>query len=545
MNNINIPSWKLSKRQHHDLELIQNGAFSPVDSFLNRDDYESVLENMHLANGKLWPIPIVLDVTESFLNLLKDHNQFTLNDDQDKPLAIFNLLDYYVPNKDKEAISVYKTKEITHAGVNYLYNQTNEIYLSGYIESICNPIYYDYPDLWHTPEQLKKYFRTNRYDKIIAFQTRNPMHKAHVALTKQAIIKTGAKLLIHPVLGTIQTGDLDKNIRIHCYQSILNQYPKNTAILSLLPLSMRMAGPREALWHALIRKNYGCTHFIIGRDHAGPRNNVSNKPFYNPYDAQNLVAEYQSKIGIEMVPMDELVYVPKRRCFISKNKVNSNEQIFAVSGSELRRLLVTDEPVPEWFSYPDVVSILKKNFPPKHKRGLTIFFTGLSGSGKSTLAHALEARLLALGRLTVSQLDGDVVRANLSSELGFSKKDRDLNVLRIGFVASEITKHRGTVICAPIAPYQITRQKIREMISQYGGFIEVYLSTSLEVCETRDPKGLYKKARAGIVANFTGISDPYEVPSNPEITIDTSKYSPSKSVQLIIDRLYEMKYLKY
>ena len=380
--------------------------------------------------------------------------------------------------------------------------------------------------------------------KVVAFQTRNPLHRAHQELTFRAAREVEANLLIHPVVGMTKPGDIDHFTRVRCYEHVLEQYPEQTTALSLLNLAMRMAGPREALWHAIIRKNYGCTHFIVGRDHAGPGNDQNGQPFYGPYDAQELFTQHEEEMDIAMVPFKMMVYVENRAEYMPADETGPDDKVLNLSGTEVRRRLAEGLDIPEWFSYPKVVEELRHAHPPKHKQGFTVFFTGLSGSGKSTIANALMVKLLENGQRPVTLLDGDVVRKNLSSELNFSREHRDLNILRIGYVASEITKNRGIAICAPIAPYTATRRQVRDMIEPLGGFLEVHVATPIEVCEQRDRKGLYAKARAGLIKGFTGIDDPYEAPEKAEIVIDTSELSPDLAAHRILITLEKFGYLK-
>ncbi len=539
----NYPSLILTDRQLCDIELIINGGFSPLDGFLTEDDYNSVLNDMRLNDGSVWPIPITLDVKESFVEEIKDSSKIALKDKEGFVLAIMDVESTWQPNKVDEAEKVFGTTDEKHPAVHYLYNIAGDYYVGGKIHPIALPKHYDFPVLRQTPEEVKAEFEKRGWTKIVAFQTRNPMHRAHVEITQLAAKQLGASLLIHPVVGMTKPGDVDHFTRVRCYQKIIKKYPVETASLSLLPLAMRMAGPREALWHALIRKNYGCTHFIVGRDHAGPGNDSNGNPFYGPYDAQELLKSFEDEIGIEMVPFQMMVYVEDKAEYLPINEVLDEMRTLNISGTELRRRLDKGLDLPEWFSYPDVVEELRLSHPEKIKRGLTIFFTGLSGSGKSTLANGLLIKLLEDGRRPVTLLDGDIVRTHLSSELGFSKEHRSINVQRIGYVASEITKNRGIAICAPIAPYQADRRFNRELISQYGGYIEVHVSTSLEVCEERDVKGLYALAREGKIKEFTGISDPYEAPENPELVIDSGNEDPEKLVQDILLKIEQLGYI--
>jgi sulfate adenylyltransferase len=428
--------------------------------------------------------------------------------------------------------------------VRYQLAEAGSVYVAGKVRGVEAPTHYDFRHLRDTPKELRARFQKLGWRRVIAFQTRNPMHRAHQELTFRAAQAAEANLLIHPVVGMTKPGDVDHFTRVRCYEKVLRQYPEQTTALSLLPLAMRMAGPREALWHAIIRKNHGCTHLIVGRDHAGPGNDSTGKPFYGPYEAQELFAKHEAELGVTMVPFQNLVYSEDRAGYVQEDEVGEAERVLSLSGTELRRRLHEGLEIPEWFSFPEVAEELRRTHPPRHRQGLTVFFTGLSGSGKSTIANALVVKLLELGGRPVTLLDGDMVRKHLSSELGFSREHRDLNILRIGYVASEITKNGGIAICAPIAPYASTRAKVREMIEPLGGFLEVHVATSLEVCEQRDRKGLYAKARAGIIKEFTGISDPYEAPENPEIRIDTAELTPDLAAHRVLVKLESLGFIK-
>ncbi|OUW78484.1 MAG: adenylyltransferase [bacterium TMED217] len=540
---INYPSWVLTDRQIYDLEMILNRGFHPLSGFLNREDYESVVHKLRLKDGSLWPIPINLDITNEFSESISKGNRITLKDKEGFSLAVMEVQDIWEPDKRKEAELVFGTIDDSHPGVDFLLNNSNPIYIGGELEYIDLPHHYDYQHIRHTPETLKDKFSKMGWRNIVAFQTRNPLHRAHVEMTLNSIKNLNAKLLVHPVVGMTKPGDVDHYTRVRCYEHVLKKYPENTALLSLIPLAMRMGGPREALWHAIIRKNYGCTHIIIGRDHAGPGNDKNGNPFYGPYEAQEIIEKYKGEIGIQMVPFKFLVYLPEQDIYKPIDEVPDGVEYKTVSGSELRDYLDKGMNIPDWFTYKEVAEELQRSRPKKRERGLTVFFTGLSGSGKSTLANGLLVKLLENGNRPVTLLDGDIVRTHLSSELGFSKEHRSLNVTRIGYVASEITKNKGIAICAPIAPYQKDRRSNRKLISKLGGYIEVYVSTSLEKCEERDVKGLYKLAREGIVKEFTGISDPYEAPVNPEIVIDSSGIAPEKLVDQIYNKIKELKYI--
>ena len=537
-------SWDLTERQLCDIELLLNGAFSPLDGFLNKDDYDSVVKNMRLKNGVLWPIPVTLDVSEEFAADVKPGDKLALRDLEGVILATLEVGDIWTPDLDAEAKGVYGTTDEKHPAVNYLKNIGNPVYVGGTLCGIEVPTHYDYKHLRDTPGEIRDRFKKLGWRKVVAFQTRNPMHRAHQELTLRAARDVEANLLIHPVVGMTKPGDVDHFTRVRCYEQLLGRYPEQTTMLSLLPLAMRMGGPREALWHAIIRKNYGCTHLIVGRDHAGPGQDSKGKDFYGPYDAQELLKEHADELDITMVPFQLMVYAENRAQYIPIDEAGDDDSVLNISGTELRRRLQEGLDIPEWFSFPDVVAELRRTHPPRHKQGYTVFFTGLSGSGKSTIANALMVKLMELGGRPVSLLDGDIVRKNLSSELGFSKEHRDLNIRRIGYVASEITKNGGIAICAPIAPYTATRRAIRESISAVGGFVEIHVATSIEVCEQRDRKGLYALARAGKIKEFTGISDPYEVPENAEMVIDTVDITPDLAAHRILVKLKSMGFIR-
>ena len=530
-------SWNLTERQHCDLELLLNGSFSPLEGFLKRQDYESVLKDMRLASGLLWPIPINLDVSQAFAEQLASGEVIALRDREGVVLATMEVEEIWEPDRAAEAAAVFGTENEAHPGVAYLLHEANPVYLGGRLRGLEPPGHYDFKLLRDSPSELRGRFRKLGWRKVVAYQTRNPMHRAHQELTLRAAHACEANLLIHPVVGLTKPGDVNHFTRVRCYEHILQKYPEQTTTLSLLNLAMRMAGPREAIWHAIIRKNFGCTHFIVGRDHAGPGKAPSGQTFYEPYAAQDLFAKHEKELDITMVPFKEMVYVEDRAQYLPVDETTPDMKIMALSGAEFRRRLREGLEIPEWYSFAEVVDELRRIYPPRHAQGFTVFFTGLSGSGKSTIANALLVKLLENGSRRITLLDGDIVRQHLSSELGFSKEHRDLNIVRIGFVAAEIAKHGGVAICAPIAPYRRTRRRVRAMVEESGNFIEVHVSTPLDVCERRDRKGLYAKARAGAIKGFTGIDDPYETPENAEIEIDTSGVSPELAAHRILIKM--------
>ncbi len=540
---LDLPSITLTPRQLCDIELLLNGGFSPLEGFLSKDDYDSVVANMRLTDGTIWPMPITLDVDEDTAKGFSEGDRIALRDQTGLLLAIITVDSIWKADKDVEAKGVFGTTNTEHPAVDYLKNQAGSHYIGGKLDGVSLPKYYDFEDLRQTPKELRAQFEKEGWTKIVAFQTRNPMHRAHKELTDRAAEEIGGHLLIHPVVGMTKPGDIDYYTRVRCYRKLMDHYPKGRAELSLLPLAMRMGGPREAVWHAIIRKNCGCTHIVIGRDHAGPGSDSAGNPFYGPYDAQDLILKHADELGMGVVPFKLMVYAPDIDGYKPIDEVKEGEKTLSISGTELRRRLATGEEIPNWFSYTEVVKELRKSHPPKNGQGVTVFFTGLSGSGKSTVANAVMVKLLEMGGRPVTLLDGDVVRTHLTKGLGFSAEDRATNVQRIGYVASEITKHRGIAICAPIAPYEADRKINRDQIEQFGGYIEVFVATPLEECERRDVKGLYAKARAGLIKGFTGIDDPYEEPKNAEINLKTTGRPVEDCANEVIDYLKKEGYL--
>jgi sulfate adenylyltransferase len=538
-NTLSLKRFNLKDRQLFDLEMLMVGGFAPLSGFMNEADYHSVVKDMRLAGGALFPIPIVLDMPSSAG--IEVGESVVLCDQYGNPLAVLDVESRYLPNKESEVMGVYGTDDLLHPGVRYVMQNMHDVYVGGTVHSLALEARHDFKELRFTPAELKAEFAKRGWSEVVGFQTRNPMHRAHFELVKRAHEKTGLPVLVHPVVGMTKEGDIDYITRVHTYKVVCEKYGKDFTLLSLLPLAMRMAGPREALWHMIIRKNYGCTHFIVGRDHAGPGKDKNGKDFYGPYEARELASKYADEVGITLVPSDELAFVPSRGAYASTDELIEGEEVANISGTEFRRRLFAGEEIPEWFSFPESIAELQIGIKKQQRRGVTIFLTGLSGSGKSTIAKVLSSKLLEIQDREVTLLDGDVIRNHLTSELGFSKEHRDLNVARVGYVASEITKHGGIAICAMIAPYKNAREKARELVEQYGTFVEVHVATPLAVCETRDVKGLYQKARAGVLKQFTGISDPYEVPERAALTIDTTEEMPEVHAQRVIELLLQNK----
>jgi len=526
-------SISLNQRQLCDLELLLCGALSPLSGFMQQDAYESVIDHLCLPDGSLWSIPITFDVPAAQADKIAPGQQLALRDDEGFMLAILTVADKWQPDKQREASEIFGTSSTAHPGVRYLMEQVHDTYIGGEVTGVQMPIHNDFETLRDTPEELRHLFTKQGWQNVVGFHTCKPMHRLHRELTLQAAKEAQANILLHPSVGMTKPGDLHYYARVHCYQAIRRHYPHNMAVLSLLPSAVRMAGPREVLLNAIIRQNYGCSHYIVGPEHAAPPGvRDDEQRFYPRYAAQKMMEAHQHKLEIQMVPVREISYMPDSGTF--KPCDRQGKQGVSFTEKDLQQHQEQGLEVPAWFSYPDVLSALRKVYPPRCKKGITLFFTGLSGSGKSTLAKILHAKFIEEGGRPVTLLDGDVVRLNLSSELGFSKEHRNINVRRIGFVASEITKNGGIAICAPIAPYTAMRRDVRETIEQQGAFIEIFVATPLQICEGRDRKGLYAKAREGIIPEFTGISDPYEIPEQPEIKVDTTGKTPAQAAQEIM-----------
>ena len=528
-----LPSVQLSDRAICDLELMAVGAFSPLDRFMGEADYRSVLETMRLIDGSIFPIPVTLPVEDR--DDLHVGQQIALRDRRNLILAVMKIDEIYGWDLEEAAQKVFGTLDPRHPLVAEMH-RWGPRNISGPVRMLQMPIHYDYKSLRRTPAETRELLAQTGYQNVVAFQTRNPLHRVHEEMTKRAIEEVNGVLLLHPVVGMTRPGDVDHYTRVRAYKALVeNYYQPDRVVLSLLPLAMRMGGPREALWHALIRRNYGANHLIVGRDHAGPGKDSQGNPFYGPYDAQELVAKYSEELGVKMLPFRELVYLTHNGEYEEESRVPDDTTVARISGTEVREeYLNKGRQLPEWFTRPEVAEVLAQSFPPRHRQGACIWFTGLSGAGKSTTAEVLTVMLLEHGR-QVTVLDGDIVRTHLSKGLGFSAEDRDTNIRRIGFVASEIVRHGGMVICAAISPYRATRADVRNMVG--GDFVEVFVDTPLEVCEERDIKGMYAKARRGEIKGFTGIDDPYEVPQNAEIVLDTVNATPEENARKIIEYL--------
>ncbi len=538
-------SWDLTPPQLCDVELLLDGSFSPLRGFMQQVDYRRVVEQMRLADGTLWPIPITLAVTEAFAAQLAVGAPLALRDPEGLLVAVMEVADIWTADKQFEAQHVYGTTDAAHPGVQQLLHQSGPVYVGGPVKGVERPVHYDFRPHRRMPREVRERFERLGWTRVIGYHTQSAMHRADVEQSFRAAQRAEANLFLHPATGVAHTHDVEYFARIRCYEHVARKYPEQTTLFAIVPLAPRWAGPREALWHAIVRQNYGCTHFVVG-DHHGDVDEQAVEGFGRGREsARELYRRHQDELGIEMVPAESLVYVRERAEYVAQDEVQADETVVSISAAEFARRLNADLQIEEWHSYPEVIAELQKAHPPRRRQGFTVFFTGFSGSGKSTIANALLVKLMEMGGRRVTLLDGDVVRKHLSSELGFSREHRDLNIRRIGYVASEITKNGGVAICAPIAPYAITRAQVREMIEAVGGFIEVHVATPIDVCEMRDRKGLYAKARAGLLKGLTGVDDPYEVPLNPELSINTAECSPEEAAQRIILKLEKMGFIAH
>ncbi len=531
---MSLPDVQLNSRQLCDFEMLSNGVYSPLRGFMGRTDYESVLDRMQMQDGTFWPIPICLDISEMTARNFEVGQSVALRDPEGFLLGVMHIEDVWSPDRESEAIQIYGTNDPDHPGVNYLLDMAGTYYVGGQIETISLPIHYDFRQHRFSPQEVRAECRRMGWKKIVGFQTRNPIHRPQFEITIRAMQEAGANLLLLPMVDLDRPGNFDHYTRINCYEQVARHYPPDSFMFNLMPMAMRAAGNRSALLHAMIAKNFGCSHFIVGRDHSGVGSSIKNKGTTGVSDAKALSEEFSAKLGIFIIPFEEMVYLPLEDEYRSQSEVPATTITVPISGSDIKERVKAGKRIPDWMTFSEVARELKKAYPEPSEQGITIFLTGLSGAGKSTIAKILYSKFLEIGTRPVSLLDGDIVRHNLSSELSFSKEHRDINVRRIGFVASEITKNKGVAICAPIAPYRKTRKEIRANIEAYGGFTEVHVATPIEECEKRDRKGMYAKARAGLISGFTGVDDPYQEPDSPEVCIDTTNMTPDESAREIL-----------
>lgn len=535
------PSIRLTERQVCDLELLATGAFSPLDRFMGQADYQQVLDQMRLAHGTIFPLPVVLTVDDD--DDIAVGMEIALRDPQNELLALMQVEEKYTWNLTEAAAKVYGTQDLRHPLVTEMY-RWGKYHISGPLHVLNLPTHYDFKELRLTPAETRIRLQQFGHHNVIAFQTRNPLHRVHEELTKRAVQEKDGVLLLHPVVGLTKPGDVDYFTRVRTYKALAQRYYDNGRILlSLLPLAMHMAGPREALWHALIRRNYGANYLIVGRDHAGPGKDSSGKPFYGPYAAQEMVERFSDELGVGVVPFQMLVYLPEEDRYEEITNITEDIRTASISGTQVREeYLQKGRQLPGWFTRPEVAEILAETYPPRHRQGVCVWFTGLHNAGKSTTANVLTMLLQEYGR-NVTLLDGDVVRTHFSEGLGYSKEDRDSHVRRMGYVAGEIVRHGGVVVCAAVSPYRATRNDVRNMVGQEH-YVEVFVDTPIHICEQRDTKGLYARARRGEIRAFTGIDDPYEVPQFPEIRLTTLAQTPEENARQIIDLLVAQGFLK-
>lgn len=527
-----LPSLQLSDRSVCDLEMLACGGFSPLDRFMGQKDYERVVHEQRLQNGNVWPIPITLPVEPS--PVLSLDKEIALRDSKNELLAVLRVEEIYKWDTKELLTCVLGTEDFRHPLVTEIHRRP-KYHVSGRLQILQLPKHFDFLDLRMTPREIRSQLQQYGRPNVIAFQTRNPFHRVHEEITKRAIAGLDGVLLLHPVVGMTKPGDVSVHARVRTYDVVARRYfDPQRILLGLVPLAMWMAGPREALWHAIIRRNYGANFIIIGRDHASPGGDSRGQPFYDPYEAQRLVEKYSDETGVGVVPFQEYVYLPDEDRYEEQSKVSSGVRTVTISGTQVREgYLGTHQSLPEWYTRPEVADILRDAYPPLDKQGLCVWFTGLSCSGKSTTAEILTSLLQERGR-QVTLLDGDTVRTHLSKGLGFSKEDRDINIRRIGYVASEIVRHGGLVVCAAVSPYRATRDEVRSMVGRKH-FVEVFVDTPLEICEQRDAKGMYLKARRGEIKSFTGIDDPYEPPENPDVILKTLTTTPMENARIVLD----------
>lgn len=536
-------STDLEPRAVADLEMLLGGGYSPLTGFLRASDFESVCSKMRLADGQLWPVPITLEVSDAVAGSLSGGDRLALRDSEGVMLAVLTVDEVFEPDWRAEAEVLFRGLPDERRRVEHHLVGRGRFAVAGEVEGVQLPVHYDFRELRLTPVELRRKFARLGWRRVLAYQTHQTMHRAHQTLTQEAALEHGASLLIHPAVGQSRAGDADHYTRVRCYQALLPHYPKDMARLSLMPFASRGAGVREAALQAIVHRNYGCTHFMVEPGDGGSILETQGAPAYDAEEARALVAEHAQELQIEMLPRPEMAYLESAKRYVPVNRVPAGQQAITVSGTEVRNRLASGRELPAWFTFPGVERELRRRHPSRRAQGFTVFLTGLSGSGKSTLANALRVKLLELGGRGVSLLDGDIVRKNLSSELGFSKEHRDLNIRRIGFVASEITRAGGIAICAPIAPYDSVRRHVRETVEPWGGFVLVWVATPIEVCESRDRKGMYAKARAGIIKEFTGVSDPYEAPDDADVILDTSAMSPEEGAREMLLHLEREGYI--
>jgi sulfate adenylyltransferase len=529
---LSLPSLDLGWRQQCELEMLMTGAYSPRTGFMTRAQCVRVESDRQLDDGSFWPLPVTLASRQKIAAELKPGDRVALRDGEGFMLAVLTVSDVWDDDGAKpNEIEPNKT-------------EPNKIWhLGGAVEGVALPSHPDFASLRATPAELRALFARRGWRRVVAWQAHHPMHRAQFEFCLKSAIENEANLLLHPQVGGDITDAPGYFGLVRSFLAIRERFPAATTQLSLLPAPPREASVCALLLRAIVARNYGCSLLIAGGEHQADGNCRRGEDLTRAH-ADLPVAELADKIGVQLIAYPRMVYVEDRAEHLPESEAPAAARLLTLSGEEFQRRMRAGLKIPDWFSFPEVLAELHRQSPPRERQGFTVFFTGLSGSGKSTLARALTARLMEMGGRSVTLLDGDIVRRHLSSELGFSKAHRDINVRRIGFVASEITKNRGIAICAPIAPYRQTRRDVRAMIEAAGGFVEIHVATPIETCESRDRKGLYAKARAGLIPEFTGVSDPYEVPENPELAIDTTHLGIDEAVQQVLLKLEHEGYLR-
>jgi sulfate adenylyltransferase len=535
-----LPSIQLSPRSLSDLELLATGALSPLDRFMGRADYLRVVEDMRLDSGLVFPIPVTLPVGDT--PGLREGAEVALRTPHNDVVALMRIEEMWAWDLAREARHVLGTTDVRHPVVTEMHGWGRTC-VSGPLTVLSLPKHHDFSDLRHTPGEVRAALAARGSGRMVAFEASHPLHRADEEMTKRAAGQIGGTLLIHPAVGLNQPGDVEYYARVRSYRLLIaRHYDPSRTLLNLVPLATRMAGPREALWHAIVHRNHGATHLIVGRDYADPAVGAGGQLFYGPHEAQAQLERHEGELGVTMVPAGDLVYLPREDRYEETSRVPAGVETATLSAAEVRDdYLAKGRPLPAWFTRPETAVILSQVSPPRASQGFCLWFTGLSGAGKSSIAEAVMVMLLERGR-AVTVLDGDVVRTHLSRGLGFSKEDRDTNIRRIGFVAMEIVRHNGAVICAAVSPYEATRNECRAMVGN-DRFVLVHVDTPIEVCEQRDTKGMYARARRGEIRGFTGIDDPYERPANPDMVLTTTECTPEDNARAVVAHLVKLGFL--
>jgi len=496
------PAWTLDDTQLGDLELIISGAFAPLTGFMGAADLAAVAAHGTLADGTPWPVPVRLSVPAQAVPLDADH--LVLQDQEGSPLAVLAISEW-IPDGETTT-------------------------LAGPVTALRAPEHGPFRGLRRYPADVRAELLDGAAaaapagrvpGAVLAYVTRRPLHRRHIGQLRHHADLLNARLLLLPLV----TGPAEVVTRpealVRTVLAASRYLPASTLVVPV-PLARRDAGPDADLRaSAIVAAAYGATHLLAADDsglHDGGRNGTLSLP-----DAP-----------ISVIREAEWAYDPIREVWRPLALIEPGAERGELTDDEVGALLDSGDPIPAWFTQEEIAAELRRARPPRRERGLVVFFTGLSGSGKSTIARGLAEALAERGDRTVSLLDGDHVRQLLSAGLTFSRSDRDRNIARIGYVAAEVARHGGIAICAPIAPYAAARAAAREMVTQTGDFMLVYVATPVEVCAARDRKGLYAKARAGLIDAFTGVSDPYEEPRDADLVLDTSAMKTADAVNAVL-----------